>query len=369
MSGSAGTGLEDAHRRPAAPQAVAGASGLVPHEGAGRSGRHLAAFLISGILVLRRLDALPRTDDAIVTANTIHVVPEVAGRIATLNVKDDASVRKGDVLFTIESERYELNLAQARAQAAAVDAQIHLADRKVSAEMTGIPVARANAETARARLKEATETLRRLEPLVPQGFVTAQQLDVAKTARATAESQLAAALSATLQTREAVGDSKALAAQLLGASALVGQAERDLRNTVVRAPFDGRIVGVTTSVGQWVDPVRPLFTLIDTSQWYIIADFRETEIPRTRPGDRVIAYVMTNPAPGFGAGRERGLGGRRSGESRPSRRATGQARPGLDPHRPALSGSDRPGQPSSGAHAHRGLGGGRRPPRPGMRGR
>ena len=230
-----------------------------------------------------------------ITANAIHVVPEVAGRIATLNVKDGASVRKGDVLFTIESERYELNLAQARAQAAAVDAQIHLADRKVSAEMTGIPNTKVFTKTARARLKEATETLRRLEPLVPQGFVTAQQLDVAKTARATAESQLVAALSATLRTQEGVGDSKALAAQLLGARALVGQAERDLRNTVVRAPFDGRIVGVTTSAGQWVDTVRPLFTLIDTSKWYIIADFRETGIPRTRPGDRVIAYVMTEP--------------------------------------------------------------------------
>ncbi|HZX41373.1 MAG TPA: HlyD family efflux transporter periplasmic adaptor subunit, partial [Myxococcaceae bacterium] len=110
-----------------------------------------------------------------------------------------------------------------------------------------------------------------------------------------AESQLAAALSATLQTQEAVGDSKALAAQLLSARALVGLAERDLRNTEVRAPFDGRIVGVTTSVGQMVDPIKPLFTLIDISQWYIIADFRETELPSVRPGDRVTGYVMTEP--------------------------------------------------------------------------
>jgi len=75
----------------------------------------------------------------------------------------------------------------------------------------------------------------------------------------------------------------------------VGLAERDLRNTVVRAPFDGRIVGVTTSVGQMVDPIKPLFTLIDISQWYIIADFRETELPSVKPGDRVTGYVMTEP--------------------------------------------------------------------------
>ena len=255
----------------------------------------VVVLAVTVAVVLRRLDALPRTDDAIVTANTIKVVPEIAGRIATLNVKDDQTVRKGDVLFTIESERYELNLAAARAQVQALEAQIDLTDRVVSSQVSAVSVARAHAESARARLKEASDTLARMEPLLPERFVTPQQIDLARTAKATAESQLAGALSATRQTQEAVGDSKALAAQLLGARALVGQAERDLRNTVVRAPFDGRIVGVTTSVGQFVDPLKPLFTLIDTSQWFIIADFRETELPSIKPGDPVNGYVMTEP--------------------------------------------------------------------------
>ncbi len=255
----------------------------------------LVLLVFTSVLVLRRLDALPRTDDAIVTANTIRVVPEIIGRIATLNVKDDATVHKGDILYTIESERYELNLASARAQVQALEAEIDLTDRRVSSQVTAIAVARAHADSARARLKEATDTLGRLEPLLAERFVTPQQIDIARTAKATAQSQLAGALSAMEQTREAVGDSKALAAQLLAARALVGQAERDLRNTVVRAPFDGRVVGVTTAVGQYVDPLKPLFTLIDVSQWYIIADFRETELPNVRPGDPVTGYVMTEP--------------------------------------------------------------------------
>jgi len=52
---------------------------------------------------------------------------------------------------------------------------------------------------------------------------------------------------------------------------------------------------VTTSVGQMVGPVKALFTLIDTSQWFIVADFRETELRTIRPGDRVIGYVMSAP--------------------------------------------------------------------------
>jgi multidrug efflux system membrane fusion protein len=137
--------------------------------------------------------------------------------------------------------------------------------------------------------------LERLEALLPERYVTPQQVDVARTAKATAQSQVLGAQSATQQSREAVGDTNALLAELAGAHARVGQAERDLRNTVVRAPFDGRVIGVTTSVGQLVDPVRPLFTMIDTSQWYVVADFRETQLRRMRPGERARAYVMMSP--------------------------------------------------------------------------
>src|SRR2546428_12281123 len=253
------------------------------------------ADAVLAVLALRRLDVRPRTTDAIVTANTIQVVPEVAGLIATLNVKDDAVVRKGDVLFTIDQERYLLALAQAKAQVRALEAQIDLTNRTVSSQVTGVSVAHANAEAARARLKQASDTLVRMEPLLPDGYVTHEQVDLARTARDTATSELMGALSSTRQVRQAVGDSNALVAQLEGARALVGLAERDLRNTVVRAPFDGRIVGVTASVGQMVGPVKALFTLIDTSQWFIVADFRETELRTIRPGDRVTGYVMSAP--------------------------------------------------------------------------
>src|SRR2546428_5002024 len=263
----------------------------------------LAAAVLA-VLALRRLDVRPRTTDAIVTANTIQVVPEVAGLIATLNVKDDAVVRKGDVLFTIDQERYLLALAQAKAQVRGLGEQIELTNRTVSSQVTAVSVAHANAEAARARLKQASDTLVRMEPLLPDGYVTHEQVDLARTARDTATSELMGALNSTRQVRQAVGDSNALVAQLEGARALVGLAERDLRNTVVRAPFDGRIVGVTTSVGQMVGPVKALFTLIDTSQWFIVADFRETELRTIRPGDRVTGYVMS--APGVHLGGSRG---------------------------------------------------------------
>ena len=255
----------------------------------------VALAVVLGIVVLHRLDVRPRTNDAVITANTIQVAPEIVGRIVTLNVKDDALVHKGDVLFTIDPEPYLLSVTQAKAMVASLEAQIALTTRRVSGEVTGVAVARAQAEAARARLQEATQTLQRLEPLLPDRYVTPQQVDMARTAKATAASELTGARSATQRSQQSVGDVNALIADLEGARAVLGKAERDLRNTVLRAPFEGRIVGVTTAVGQIVTPARALFTLIDTSQWFVVADFRETELERIRPGERVTAYVMTAP--------------------------------------------------------------------------
>src|SRR5438128_10932186 len=184
----------------------------------------LSALVAAGlaVVVLHRLDVRPRTTDAIVTANTIQVVPEVAGLIATLNVKDDAVVRRGDVLFTIDQERYLLALAQPNAQVRSLEAQIDLTNRTVSSQVTGVSVAHANAEAARARLKQASDTLVRMEPLLPDGYVTHEQVDLARTARDTAASELIGALNSTRQVRQAGGHSNALESQPEAARAVVG---------------------------------------------------------------------------------------------------------------------------------------------------
>src|SRR5262249_26573259 len=160
----------------------------------------------------------------------------------------------------IERLQYELNLAQAKAQVGALEAEIDLTRRRISSQRSAVGVAEANVAAARARLDEATQTLRRLEPLPPKRYVTPQAVDTARTNKAAAESALRGAQSATRESEEVVGDVNTLLAQLEGARAVVGNAERDLRNTVVRAPFDGRIIGVTTSLGQLVGPARALFT-------------------------------------------------------------------------------------------------------------
>jgi multidrug efflux system membrane fusion protein len=130
--------------------------------------------------------------------------------------------------------------------------------------------------------------------LLGKGYVTAQQVDEARTNQRTAQSALTAAIQQAQQARQAVGDTLSLEAQLAGAQASVGLAERDLRETTIRAPFDGLVVGLDIAEGAYAVAGHPLFTLIKTQDWYAIANFRETELPNIAIGDPATVWMMAD---------------------------------------------------------------------------
>ena len=120
------------------------------------AGAVLITFYVWGII-----ERHPRTDDATARANVVGIAPRVAGQILKLNVQDNQAVKEGDVLFEIDPEDYRLILEKAKADLAAVDRQITQAD----------------------------STLRRLEPLLPKSFTTAENVDEARTKLTTLQAQ------------------------------------------------------------------------------------------------------------------------------------------------------------------------------------
>ena len=75
----------------------------------------LAGVLVTGLLISHRIGQSPRTDDAYLQADVVHMAPDVSGRIVELDVRDNQKVRKGQVLFRIDPEPYQLHVDQARA--------------------------------------------------------------------------------------------------------------------------------------------------------------------------------------------------------------------------------------------------------------
>lgn len=252
----------------------------------------VACALMLLIVTMLVLDRRPRTHDAYLFAYSAGITPEVSGRLVGLFIRNNQRVHKGEVLLRIDPEPFQLRLRQANAQVAALQAQIDLTGRQVNAQGSGAKAATSEVDRARQQLALAHRTVERMAPLVAKGFVTAQQMDEARTNERAAQAQWAAAVQQAAQANEAIGDVKSLEAQLAGAQAAQALAARDLRETVIRAPVDGRIVGLNLALGSFAVEGHPLFTLIDDTHWYAVANFRETDLPRIHAGDQATVWIM-----------------------------------------------------------------------------
>lgn len=252
----------------------------------------LASAIGLTIWTLYVLDRRPRTHDAHLFAYSAGIAPEVSGRIVALHVTNNQRVSKGQPLVDIDPEPFELRVRQARAQVAALKAQISLTGRQVTSQRSGADAAATQINQARAQYQLAQDTLRRLEPLLDKGYVTTQQIDEARTNERNTATALTVAMQHANQARQAVGDTESLIAQLAGAEAAQALAERDLRLVTVLAPFDGSIVGLQIANGAFAVTGHTLFTMIKEDAWYAIADFRETELPQIAVGDAATVWVM-----------------------------------------------------------------------------
>ena len=249
----------------------------------------------------------PRTDDATARANVIGIAPRVRGQILKLNVQDNQAVAPGDVLFEIDPADYELSLERAKAALATLDQQIEVARSQDAQLKFQVKAAEAGVERAKAELKQAGDTLQRLEPLLTNGFAKADDVDRAATAKQVAAAALAAEEQRLNQAQIALSGLATLSAQRAGAVASVDLAALELSYCKVVAPFPGRVISLNISVGAYASAGIPVFSLLDTRKWYVMANFREAEIRHMAPGSEAIVYLSSAPNRKF-RGKVQGIG-------------------------------------------------------------
>jgi multidrug efflux system membrane fusion protein len=292
----------------------------------------------------------PQTDDAEIFANYIGIAPVVEGPILHLNVADNQSVKQGNLLFEIDDRPYKYAFDRAVSDQAALEGQIVDEQRRIQAEVHAVTAsgaatrsASANVDRAQASIREAEadvthseaaldrakaegayaeNNLHRVEPLLAKQFVTVDQVDQARTAERTsaqavheAESQLAlnrahlnSMLAALAQAQASAEQSTAqlhqsqssvltldpLVAQRQGRAAAIGTAEYNYNQCRVYAPFDARVTNLVISEGAYAHVGQEIFTLIDTRVWWVLANFRETQLKHVQPGMTADIYVMSD---------------------------------------------------------------------------
>jgi multidrug efflux system membrane fusion protein len=233
----------------------------------------------------------PLSEDAVLTARVARIAASVPGRVNFLGVEENSTVKAGQLLFTLDPEVYTLQVEQARAAHQVAEAALQTRLRGIAAETANVTIADEQIQRAKINAAQASQTLKRLQGLAPKGYVTAQQVDDARTIQRNTETTLREALAQQEAAQSLVGTADAEIAMVEQTRALLAVAERQLRDTEVRAPNDGRIAGLAIAVGDYMLPAQSAFSLIDTTKWYASAGYLETELSDVRPGMCATVYV------------------------------------------------------------------------------
>lgn len=279
-------------------------------------------FIIGGLLLVgivyggyKYIHSLSHeeTDDAQIEANMTSIIPRVNGYVNKVYVSDNQNVKKGDTLFTIDQKDYIVALEQAKAGLAAAESQIAVAEASTSgfranaaASSAQISSSQGNIENAKIKLRRATDDYKRYKNLYDSKSITAQQYEQALAAKEEAENQLKILESQQKAVRNqsqaaysqtSVADKQITVAEanLKSAQAKVDAAQLNLDYTVVTAPIDGQLSAVELQSGQFVSPGQALIYLVNTTDKWIVANFKETQLEKMKVGQEVHVKVDAYP--------------------------------------------------------------------------
>lgn len=275
-----------------------------------------ALILIGGTYgIIKYIHSLAHesTDDAQVEKNINPIIPRVGGYITKVYVQDNQEVKKGDTLFTIDNKDYIVKLADARAALVAAEATYAASKADVGSSQANISVSDANfkstsgtIESAKIRLDLAKKDFDRYSNLYKNRSITTQQFEQAQAKKLDAESQLQV-----LQEQQKASQyqksfvaaksnvsgkqTEVAEANINRAKAVVDAAELNMSYTAVTAQIDGQVSKINAQPGQFVQPGQSLFYIINNSEVWVIANFKETQLSKMVVGQKVTLKVDAYP--------------------------------------------------------------------------
>jgi membrane fusion protein (multidrug efflux system) len=277
------------HRRIGRRQLILGPLGLLALVAAGLYADHywkVGRFLES-------------TDDAYVKSDFTIVAPKVSGYIDQVLVADNQAVTAGQVLARIDDSDYQTALAQAKADVASAEADVRNIEAQLLEQQSVIEQAQAAIAADQASVTFTTADYKRYHDLTARQVTSVQDEQRARTALQQAQAELQrdrAGLTAAKQRIDVLNTAKMKAkTEILRLQAVQKQAELNLGYTTIIAPIDGTVGARSLRVGQFVQAGTQLMAVVPLHAVYVVANFKETQLSRMRPGQPVSIEVDSYP--------------------------------------------------------------------------
>lgn len=211
------------------------------------------------------------TDDAQIEGHIAPVLPRVAGYVAEVLVRDNQRVDGNDVLVRIDPRDLESRVNIARAALRNAEA--------------AVAVAHANLEAVKSKREKTSNDFERNAPLFRQRVISPQEYDSTKAAADAAEAEYQAG------TRQVT----AAEAQVAQRQADLDYAQLQLSYAIIAAPAAGFVSKKSVEVGQFVEAGQPLMAIVQEGEFWVVANFKETQLRKMRVGQPVTVEVDAYP--------------------------------------------------------------------------
>jgi len=233
------------------------------------------------------------TENSYVQQDKVMIGPDVSGRIVEVAVREDDTVKQGDLLFRIDDEPYRLELGQ-------VDAAIASARLNIEQLRAAYLDAQAARQSAEENVDFQRREFERQKTLLSGGYAAQARYDEARHQLQAAEQQFAQARQRVKSALAALGGDPEIQTDrhplVMEAIAKRDQAQRNLDHTVIRAPADG-VISQTDRLlaGQYMPVGTPALALVETGRTWVEANFKETEITWMHVGQPATVTLDTYP--------------------------------------------------------------------------
>lgn len=231
------------------------------------------------------------TDNAQIESRSVPVISRVAGYIDSLGVDDYGQVSADQTIIKIDDAEYALAATQAKADWMNARADEANAQAGYQNALANKKLASANADVQLTRLNKARADFARDEALLKEGAVTTKQLEDSRSNYDAASKQYTANRDqinlASTQVAIAEAQIQKVKALIETRKAAYDQAQLKLSYCRITAPISGRIGKRTIEKGQFVQAGAPLFSIVNSESFWVVANFKETQLEKMREGQEV----------------------------------------------------------------------------------